>query len=63
MSKASRRTGRSLREGLRRDTPAHRDRGRHDVPTQPDPAARLAVVRETAQRKRHKTKTQQPQED
>jgi hypothetical protein len=33
------------------------------IPTIPDPAAKIAAIREAAERKRHKTKPHQPEED
>jgi hypothetical protein len=58
VSKAARRAGRNnLREGIRRDVPAHRDHSVGDIPTQPDVAARLAAIKTAAaQRKTRRIK-------
>jgi hypothetical protein len=56
MSKTWINTGRSLREGLRRDLPT---RSQHQtIPTQPDPATKLAAIKTATNHKKH-----QPRKD
>jgi hypothetical protein len=42
---------------------ASRPRSTPAIPTTVDPAAKLAAIRDNAQRKRHKTKPRQPEEN